>query len=78
MIELNALSLAIVPIVLALVQACKTIGLDGKFAPFLAIVLGGVLYGFQTGQIVGAIMPGVVIGLSASGLFSGSKSFIGK
>lgn len=70
-------SILLIPIVLGLTQAIKSIlgeSLSGKWAPVISlgsgVVLGLLVVGLdRTGAIVG-----IVIGLSASGLWSAAKS----
>jgi hypothetical protein len=73
-------AVAIVPIIVALVQAIKMVSPSGrlnKWSPIISIALG-LLASFvfnpnhmMTGEM---IMTGVVYGLSASGIYSGVKS----
>ena len=61
-----------IPVIVALVSAFKVAGLDSKFAPILAVLLG--LAGFALigeGSMAANLFEGVVAGLSASGLYSG-------
>ncbi len=71
--------IAVVPLITALVQLFKIAGLRAKYAPFLAVLLGiifGVFYFSST--VKEGILIGLVIGLSASGLYSGSKNMMEK
>lgn len=67
--------MTIVPVIIGLVQLCKMAGLKAKYAPFVAVVLGIIfaLIYFQI-SIQDRILLGLVFGLSASGLYSGSKN----
>ncbi|MDA2242153.1 holin, partial [Bacillus cereus group sp. Bc222] len=64
-------SLAVmIGIVVGLSQIVKTIGLQTKYVPLLNLTLGivlGVL--FLDGDIKTNVFQGIIIGLSASGLF---------
>ncbi len=61
--------------VLALVQVLKKAGLPSRFAPVASIVLGlGAVFAVDHQSI--AWIPGIIVGLSASGLWSGSKSIV--
>ncbi|MDA2242055.1 holin, partial [Bacillus cereus group sp. Bc222] len=64
-------SLAVmIGIVVGLSQIVKTIGLQTKYIPLLNLTLGivlGVL--FLDGDIKTNVFQGIIIGLSASGLF---------
>ncbi|PEE22993.1 holin [Bacillus toyonensis] len=68
-------SLAVmIGIVVGLSQIAKTIGLQTKYVPLLNLTLGivlGVL--FLDGDIKTNIFQGIIIGLSASGLFDHTK-----
>ncbi|EJQ54853.1 hypothetical protein IEI_01322 [Bacillus wiedmannii] len=61
-------------IVVGLSQVAKTIGLQTKYVPLLNLTLGitlGVL--FLSQDIKTNIFQGIIIGLSASGLFDHTK-----
>ncbi|MEI5951193.1 holin [Bacillus albus] len=68
-------SLAVmIGIVVGLSQIIKTIGLQTKYIPLLNLTLGivlGVL--FLNGDIKTNVFQGIIIGLSASGLFDHTK-----
>ncbi|HDR4707603.1 TPA: holin [Bacillus paranthracis] len=68
-------SLAVmIGIVVGLSQIVKTIGLQTKYVPLLNLTLGivlGVL--FLDGDIKTKVFQGIIIGLSASGLFDHTK-----
>ncbi|RVU63646.1 holin [Bacillus thuringiensis] len=60
--------------VVGLSQIVKTIGLQTKYVPLLNLTLGivlGVL--FLDGDIKTNVFQGIIIGLSASGLFDHTK-----
>ncbi|MDM5191140.1 holin [Bacillus hominis] len=64
----------IIGIVVGLSQIAKTIGLQTKYVPLLNLTLGialGVL--FLGGDIKTNVFQGIIIGLSASGLFDHTK-----
>jgi hypothetical protein len=63
-----------IPLVLALIELLKGLGLPGRFAPLASVALGFAA-AFVLGQ---AALQGLVIGLSAAGLYSGSKASFGK
>lgn len=71
--EISKEFLFLVPIVLGLVQTAKVSGLNTRYAPAIALALG-VLGTFLVGQF--DILQGLVIGLTASGLFSGTKATV--
>ncbi|HEK9100213.1 holin [Bacillus pfraonensis] len=69
------ISLAVmIGIVVGLSQIAKTIGLQTKYIPLVNLTLGivlGVL--FLGGDIKTNVFQGIIIGLSASGLFDHTK-----
>ncbi|TKI14556.1 holin [Bacillus wiedmannii] len=70
MIEISV----IIAVVVGLSQIAKTIGLQTKYVPLLNLTLGivlGVL--FLGGDIKTNVCQGIIIGLSASGLFDHTK-----
>ena len=69
---------AFVPFIIAIVQLAKMFNMPSRFAPLLAVILGvglnlsnGIFY-------VEKVIEGIIIGLSAAGLYSSTKSIIGK
>jgi hypothetical protein len=70
----SALTLAAIPLCLGIVAAIRQLGLPSRFAPIVSIVIGIGLIAL-TGQTWQAdISQGIIVGLSASGLWSGSKA----
>jgi hypothetical protein len=70
-------AVAIVPIILAIIQALKMIGMPNKYSPIASIALGiivGFIFRHETADLSQTILAGVTYGLSASGLYSGVKS----
>ncbi|EEM07896.1 holin [Bacillus pseudomycoides] len=70
MIEISVM----IAIVVGLSQIAKTIGLQTKYIPLLNLTLGivlGVL--FLSQDIKTSIFQGIIIGLTASGLFDHTK-----
>lgn len=62
-------------IVFGLIEIAKRVGMPSKFAPALAVVLGILLNWLSGWQGVGnVIVGGIIAGLSAVGLFSGTKN----
>lgn len=66
---------SLVPVLIALIQALKGAGLPAKFAPLVAVVTGvlSCVYLLPLALPV-EILQGVVVGLAASGLYSGAKA----
>lgn len=66
-----------VPIVVALVEMIKRAGLSPKYAPLVSVVLGvGMFAIFGVGETLPVLFEGLIVGLSASGLYSTSKSML--
>lgn len=66
----------VLPIIIAVVELLKSLGIPSKFSALVAIVIGvviGLVY-LHPGDIKYGIFEGVVYGLSASGLYSGTKN----
>lgn len=74
--SLSGLAIGAIPVVLGLVEIVKQFGIESKWASLASIVIGiGVmsLIG-DTWQIV--VAQGILIGLAASGLYSGGKKLL--
>lgn len=70
-------AVAVVPIILAIVQALKMVGLPSKYSPIASIGLGiivGFIFRHEAADLSQTILAGVTYGLSASGLYSGVKT----
>ena len=74
------LQLALIPILVGVNQVLKTLGIPKRFVPITSILLGvGISFivpGVATTFV--AVVGGAVIGLSAVGLFSGTRAIVGK
>ena len=74
--EITGTFVILVPIIMALVQVIRGLGLDVRFAPVAAIALGIVgavgldVFSFST------VLSGIVVGLTASGIYSGVKTTV--
>lgn len=78
--EFMIYDIAIVPVIVALVALFTSVGLPKRFAPIVALVCGiiaGVVY-VAPSDLPQAIFIGIVMGLAASGLYSGTKNTLGK
>lgn len=74
--DAEVFGVALVPLILALVELCKRTGLPDKWSPVLSVVLGllaGVFL-LDTGDLYEGIVVGLALGLSATGLYSGTKN----
>ena len=67
-----------VPIIIAVVSAIKTAGMDSRWSPILSIALGvGFMCFFgSNATLISNILEGLIAGLTASGLYSGVKATI--
>ena len=77
-------SIATIPAVIALVTLVKDLGLPSRLSPLLALLLGVALSVFNALAIgpvtdwYGTIAMGLILGLSASGLYDGARAIGGK
>lgn len=65
------LELLSLPAIIAAVEAFKMGGLPTKYAALLAVALGIIF-----GALMDSVVAGMVMGLAASGLYSGAKAII--
>lgn len=66
----------IIPIIIAIVELFKGLGVPVKFSALIAVVVGmliGVIY-LHPGDIKYGIFDGIIFGLTAAGLYSGTKN----
>lgn len=70
---------ALIPATMGLVDVAKRAGLPSKYAPILSLGIG-VALGVATSldNLQKGIITGIAIGLSASGLYSGTKALTKK
>jgi len=77
-VDFTVYGIAIIPLIVGLIQLAKKFGFPSRLAPLLSLVLGftaAFIY-IAPGNPKEAILVGLVIGLSAVGLYSGGKSTI--
>lgn len=76
--DFEVYGVAAVPLIIALVEFTKRIGLPAKFSPVLSVVIGIVLgfIAYGTSEPVKSIITGLVAGLSAVGLWSATKNVV--
>ncbi len=67
---------AIIPLIVGIVALIKKVGLPSTYAPIIAIILGIAIMSIESGFSINVAIQGMVIGLSASGLWSGTKTMI--
>ena len=72
-LELSTTSVALIPVITALVQIAKQTGMPRRYSPLLAIGLGvaaGIVY-VAPGDIPTGVLVGLVMGMSAVGVYEG-------
>lgn len=70
-------AVAVIPIIVAVVQAIKMVGLPNKFSPIASLGVGiliAFLFRHESYDLSQTILAGVIYGLGASGLYSGVKT----
>lgn len=68
---------AIIPLILAIVEFFKRCGVPIKYSPIIAVVCGilvGIFY--LDAELKERIIVGLMLGLSATGLYSGTKNIV--
>ena len=78
--EINTIDVTLVPVIVGMVAVFVPKKYKKKAAPVVSVALGilaGVLY-LAPGDIKQGILAGIVLGLSATGLYSGAKNTVGK
>lgn len=69
----------LVAAIIGLTEASKRSGLSSKWAPLVSIALGiGFNFAFGEGEVSELLLEGIMLGLSAAGLYSGTKAVITK
>ncbi|NMA95114.1 MAG: hypothetical protein GX974_03650 [Clostridiales bacterium] len=71
-------NITMVPFIMGVVELLKMLGLPKKFAALASVVLGaviGIVY-INPNDILQGLLIGLSLGLSASGLYSGTKNTI--
>ena len=78
--DFSPLILGAIPVVMGLVEVVKRAGFPPeRFIPLLSLVLGIAIMAVIEGPDWPTILiQGIIVGLSASGLWSGGKSIINK
>lgn len=72
--------IVLIPVIIGLIEVLKVYGLPKKLMPIFSLIFGiggGMLYLFPQDWKSG-ILAGIIMGLSASGLYSGSKTIVRK
>lgn len=76
--NINLVNLALVPVVVSVVSAFKSMGYPTKYAPLLAIVVGILGVVVFSGFSGVSIVIGVVTGLASAGFYSGIRTTLNK
>lgn len=73
---MNINETVVIPVIMSIVQIAKGLGMPRKFSAVLAVVIGAVIGVFfvEPQSIKMGIFKGVIYGLTASGLYSGTKN----
>lgn len=74
--EISTQFLVLVPVVLGVVQIAKTSGIPSRFAPLTSLILGVAGTIFLGDFSAASAIQGLIVGLSAAGLWSGVKATI--
>jgi len=73
---LSSVALGAIPVVIGLVSLAKMSSLPSKLTPYLSVIFGVGLLSLTGISWQEIIAQGVLVGLSASGLFSGVKAIV--
>lgn len=76
----EATDTVLIAVIIGLVAMATQLGLPKRFAPATALILGvvgGMVYIFPSDPKMGVLI-GMVMGLSATGLYSGTKNTLKK
>jgi hypothetical protein len=76
--QFTVYGIALVPVIIGLSELFKRFGIPSRFIPLVALALGQFFSFFYLapGDTKKAIIYGIALGLSAIGLFSGTKNTI--
>ena len=68
--------IAIIPLLIGLLEMFKKVGLKEKYIPIISVSLGIIIgiFLFSDGDLKVGLIQGIFIGLSAVGLYSGTKN----
>ncbi len=70
--------IALIPVVTILVNIIKGTGVSSRFHPIISVGLG-IIFGIifvSNGDIKKGVLSGIVIGISASGLYSNGREVV--
>lgn len=68
----------IIAAIIGITEAAKRSGMSSKWAPLVSLALGiGASFAFITHpDVPSAILEGIILGLTAAGLYSGTKAVV--
>jgi len=75
---MTEMDVTIIPVITGLTQLFKQIGVPKKVSPLVSITMGlfaGIVY-INPGNILDGILSGLIVGLSATGLYESSKGVL--
>ncbi len=75
---MNLNETVVIPIIMSIVEMVKGLGLPSKFSAVVAVIVGALIGVFfvEPQCIKTGLFKGIVYGLTASGLYSGTKNTI--
>lgn len=73
---MNINETVIIPLIMSIVELVKGLGMPKKFSALVAVVVGTLLGVFviEPNSIRTGLLKGIIYGLTASGLYSGTKN----
>ncbi|WP_342511802.1 hypothetical protein MKY34_14585 [Sporosarcina sp. FSL K6-1522] len=77
---LEIYDVVLIPLIIGIVELLKMYGMKKRLLPIMALVfgmIGGIVYIYPN-DIKAGILVGLMMGLSASGLYSGGKAVVEK
>lgn len=77
---LQVYDVVLIPLIIGMVELLKMYGMKRRLLPIMALIfgiLGGIFYIYPNDPKAG-ILVGIMMGLSASGLYSGGKAVVEK
>lgn len=74
--EMSALVVSLIPITIGLVGVINTLGINKKYSPIISILISIGLVAMTGVSWQYFIAQGIIVGLSASGLYSGVRKVI--
>ncbi|MHB1394518.1 MAG: hypothetical protein ACYCYE_15885 [Clostridia bacterium] len=75
---MNLNETVVIPIIMSIVEMAKGLGLPSKFSAVVAVIVGALIGVFfvEPQSIKMGLFKGILYGLTASGLYSGTKNTI--